>query len=591
MIKKLLYFTLIFCFASLLAADISFESYVDKTSIGVQDRLQLTLEISGSEAGKVPVPDLPDLPNFANLGYSSSSSSSYSFSNGRAESTVTKKYTYTLQPQSTGKYIIPPLQIKYSGQTYTTKPISIEVASGSTTPAPPTSRNLSTSERNDSGSLSENLFLKANVSQTKVYQDQPLTVEYVLYSRYEISNLAFGEDSGYQGFWKEDLYLPDQINFRTKTENGKRYNTMLMKKVLLFPRESGSLEIPALQIEADIRTQSRSFFDFGSSKSYTLKSKPQKIEVDPLPPAPEKFSGAVGKFQIESRISSNQLEVGDSFTYSLEISGSGNVKNFSLPQLPETKHLRFLDPETSTEMNSDGISGKRVIKYLVIAREQGKIEIPPLAFTYFDVEQKKYLTRKTASYTLQVTAGDMAYIPSSRAQMAVQMEGSDIGFLVDIENLKQPKILYKSWLYWLIFIFLLLTIPLSFVYRKEQDKLSSNQDYQRTKQAKKILKKYLKEATTYASQNKIDFYASAQAGLSNYLADKLHVARGSTTATLLEELQKQAVPQQLFEQIKNLNSSCNQARFMPGGFSDQQISQDLASLKHVVNELSKIKFK
>jgi hypothetical protein len=591
MTKKVFYIILFFCFTSLLLAEINFESYVDNTEIGLQDRLNLTLEISGSDAGKVAQPQLPRLDNFSNLGSSTSSSSSYSFTNGKAQSNITKKYIYTLRPRKTGDFIIPPLKLAYQGRTYTTNPIKIKVVEGTTAAAPPTSQRMQTNTRNDNTTLADNLFLKAVVSDKQVYQDQPITVEYILYSRYEISNLAFGEDSGYQGFWKESLFVPEQINFTTKTENGLRYNTMLMKKDLLFPRESGNLEIPSLQIKADIRTQARSFFDFGSSKTYTLESKPHTITVKSLPTAPENFSGAVGAFQLNSRISSSELKVGDSFTYTLEISGKGNLKNFTLPQLPAVNHLRFLDPETSTQLNADGVSGKRTIKYLVIAKEQGQIEIPPLSFTFFDPEKAAYITRKTANYTLAVAAGDMAYIPSSRAQMSVEMEGADIGFLAEISELKTAEIIYKSWLYWIAVILLLLSIPASFIYRKEQEKLSSNQDYYRTKQANKILKKYMKDATSYAKENKADFYTAAQSGLANFLADKLHIARGSTSDVLLSELEKQAISDELFAKVKELYAICNQARFMPGGFSDQQISQHHSLLKNVINDLSKIKFK
>ena len=89
----------------------------------------------------------------------------------------------------------------------------------------------------------------------------------------------------------------------------------------------------------------------------------------------------------------------------------------------------------------------------------------------------------------------MAYIPSSAAQTFVTLEGSDIGFLAEISSLSSDKIYFQTWGYWLIIILLFLSIPASYLYRQEREKLESNDKYSRNKRAIKILKKYMKEAT------------------------------------------------------------------------------------------------
>ena len=588
MIKKILILCILSFSLQLLANEIEFDSYVERTTIGMMDRLQLTLEISGSDANKITAPKLPKIDNFKNLGYTQSSSSSYSFSNGRAVSTITKKYIYSLKPLKTGKFMIPSLQISYKGKVYTTQPITIKVNEGSTSSVPTNGGR----QGNTSGSnqVSDNLFMKTHISKQSVYEGEPIIVEYILYSRYDISNLSFGEEAGYQGFWKESLFVPDKINFQAKTENGVRYNTMLMKRLALYPNETGTLEIPALSVNADILTQARSFFDFGSSKSFEVKSKAQKINVKPLPSAPEKFTGAVGKFKVSSKVSTQDLKVGDSFTYTLEITGSGNFKHFDLPKLPDVKYLRFLDPEIDTKMSQNSTTGKKVIKYLVIAQEQGNIEVPSWNFTYFDTKQRKYTTIPTAKFQLTVQPGDLSYIPASSAQTSVTLEGADIGFLAEIDKLESKKTYFHTWEFWLIIMLMLLTLPGSYLYRQEKDKLESNQEYYRNKRANKILKKYMKEATALAGENKAEFYAAAQTGLANYLSDKLHIARGSTTDEIFVNLQQRTITDTLMNDIKEIFAICNQARFMPGGFSSEKISQHHDMIKKIVTELSKIKF-
>lgn len=586
--KKILSLCLLIISIQLIASEIQIDSYVDRTTIGIMDRLQLTIEISGSKANKIAAPNLPEIDNFKNMGYSKSSSSSYSFVNGKTESTVTKKFIYSLKPLSTGTHLIPPLQIKFDNKTYTTDPITIRVKEGSTQSVP---SNLGSSSRssNISTQVSDNLFLEAEVDKNTVYEGEPIIVEYVLYTRYDVSNLAFGEESNFQGFWKDNLFTPNEVNFSATTRNGIRFKTMLMQRVALYPNKTGSLEIPSLNINADILTQPRNFFDFGSTKSFELTSKPKNIKVLPLPKAPENFSGAIGKFKIDSKISTDNLKVGDSFTYTLEINGTGNFKYFDLPKFPEVRHLRFLDPEIETEISKNNLSGKKTIKYLIIAQEQGDIIVPSLDFCYFDPISKTYKTLSTETYHLNVGAGNLAYIPSSAAQTFVTLEGSDIGFLAEISSLSSDKIYFQTWGYWLIIILLFLSIPASYLYRQEREKLESNDKYSRNKRAIKILKKYMKEATAFANEGKAEFYAAAQTGLSNYLCDKLHIARGSTTEDIIVHLKSKNISEQLLSDIKNIFEICNQARFMPGGFSNENVKEHHEMIKKLVNDLSKIK--
>lgn len=575
---------------NLMAAEIEVESYVEQTTIGLMDRLKLTIEISGSNATKVNAPELPAIRNFRNLGYSTGSSSSYKFVNGKAESNITKKFTFSLQPQKSGKFIIPPVQINYKGKLFTTRPITVTVTTGSANKAATSSTNLNRANNNNSTNVEDNLFIKTIVSDKNIFKGEPIIVEYVLYSRYDISNLSYGEDASFKGFWKEELYTPTQISFNTRTYNGMRYNTMKMRTIALYPNVTGKLKIPALEILADIRTQSNSFFDFGNTKRFNVISKPISIIVKQLPTTPANYSGGVGNFTINAKISDDQIKVGDSFTYTLAISGSGNIKQFDIPKLPAINHLRFLDPEISTNLNKNGISGSKTIKYLVIAQEQGNIEIPPISFNFFDSNTEKFRTIKTKPFTLNVAKGDLTYISSSSAQTTVKMEGADIGFLVNIEKLENNLITFKSWGYWLTVLLMLLTIPISFIYKKEQNKLSSNQNYYRSKTANKILRKYMKEATNHAKTNNQQFYGAAQLGLANFLADKMHIPRGSTTEKMVSKLSEKQVPAKLYQQIEQIFETCNQARFMPGGFSSDKIIQHLELLQNAVAELSKLKF-
>ena len=588
---KRLLVILIITFSLNLFSQIEVQSYVDKTKVGINERLQLTLEISGADASKVGQPRLPEIKYFQELGSSSSSSSSIQIINGKMESQVTKSYTYTLQPTGSGRYLIPPISIKYKGKSYTTEAISINVIKGSTEPPPAQSNNFRNNKQNTSSELKDNLFIITDLSKSTVYKNEPIIATSKIYTRYDISNLEFASEPAYNGFWKEQVFKPERINFTRENYKGVLYNVMNLGTTALFPSQSGKLIIPAPEMNVSIRTQSRSFFDFGSSKDYTIKGKPRSVTVKELPVTnqPANFSGAVGSFKISSSVNITELKAGDSFTYTLNISGSGNLKHFDAPTLREIKKLRFIDPEISSNLNKDKVSGSKTVKYLVIAQEKGNFTIPAVEFSYFDTKQKKYITKKTKSYSINVSEGSTIYVPGTTAQAMVESEGADIGFIIKSDEKKSIVYIHDNIFYKLIWILMFISIPVSMIISKEQSKLAGNADYLRAKQAEKILKKYMKQATESAKQQKSEFYTFAQTGLSNYLSDKLKIPRGSTTEDILNQLCSFDISEEFENDISAFLNKCIQVRFMPGGFSAETITQDFGKLKEIIAKFSKTK--
>ncbi len=615
MIKKtIISMMILFAAALLFAKSIEVTSYVDNTKIGIDDMLRYSIEVSGEDLSDVKMPNLTKLKDFEMMGSSTSSSSSFTIINGKMESKVTKTYVYSLQPKRTGKFVIPPLAVKYKGKKYFTKPVSVTVVKGSVQPAPAPSnqffsqspfgsspfgsnsfgfpsggRQRQSSQPQDTGKLADNLFIKPQVSKTSIYLGEPITVTYYLYTRYDISGLSFGNEPDFNGMWKEVIYRAKNVSFHRENFNGKLYNVMKLVSYAAFPTQTGNLHLSPMSMKVDISVAPMSFFDFGTTKSYNVKSSGITIRVKDLPEQgkPASFNGAVGSFKINTQISSNKLKVGDSFTFTITISGKGNLNQFDAPSLPELTNFRVMDPETKETYNDDKVSGTKVVKYLVIAQEKGNYEIPSIEFSYFDPWQKKYVIRKTASYPITVAEGSTMSIPIYSGKINIQSEGSDIEFIITNAKMKSFKPLFDSWFYWLLWVIFALLIPVSIIFRKESDKLSSDIGYYRQKYAEKVIKKYLKEAQNYASQGKIDFYTAVQTGLSNYIADKLGIPRGSTTLEILSKLKEKGMDETLINELKKIYERCDQARFMPGGFSAESIKEDFTNLKKLIGQLTK----
>ncbi len=585
---KIIMCILVLLAISLVWADVKIDAYVDKNKIGINDRLKLTVEISGSEADK-PEFDLKKEAWFTVISQSSSQSSSYSIVNGKMSQSKTLNYIYYLAPKLKGNLLISSQSIKYKGKVYATRPIGISVVEGSLETAPATRRNMRRGQNNQqtntqSDKVSDNLFLIATYSTTGLYVGQPLTVSYILYTAYNISNLQFGESPEYVGLWKEATFTPTTISWTTTNYQGKRYNAMRMSELLLTPQKSGKLTVPPLNLIVDISTGGRSFFDFGSTKQVKVRSKAIPLDVKELPSQnrPTDFSGAIGRFKIAAKVEKQALKTGDSFTYTINLSGEGSFGNFSLPVLPKANHFRFMEPEIKTDKN--GIKGSQTIKYLVIAQEEGEFSLPPVAFSYFDSKENKYHTIQTKEFKFKVSAGENIYIPGVASQSTVNREGSDIGFIYKDIKIESFRPFFTYFIYWLIVSCLLISIPVSAAWAVKRKKLATDTNAQRYRAADKAIKRYMKLASVAATEQKVEFYTAAQTGLNNYLTDKLAISRGSTGSEILAAIKDENIQADL----QKFFARCNEARFTPVANQQAQISTDFEALKVLVNKISKI---
>ncbi|MBN1327805.1 MAG: protein BatD [Candidatus Cloacimonetes bacterium] len=574
----------------ILSSALEVEAYVNKTKIGLNDILVLTIEISADKISDPELPDVSQIKGFNYRGRTSSTRESVSIINGKVERTSTISYKYSLQPQKTGRFLIPPLTVKIGSQQQTTKPIQITVVSGSTDPQPPTSQDLNRNNQNDSGDIGDNLFIEATVNKWDVYRDEPVKVDYTLYTRYDIRNMSM-EELNFSGFWKEDINVADKIQFHRVNRNGIIYNAMLLRSIALYPQSSGRIPLPQQELELELRTQSYSLFNLGSSQAYTARSQTAFLNVSDIPEEgrPANYTNAVGQFTISGKISDTELRTGDSFTYTMEISGRGNLSHLDPPVLEDVNYLRFFDPEITTELNEDKVSGKKVIKYLAIAQEKGNFVIPAVEFTYFDTQNGKFRTISTPLFNLTIAEGNQAYIPTGTAQSLVEMEGRDIGFIIRDPELTDYNLLLNRFWYWMIWLLISMTIPVALIYSREMQKLSGDSDYLRQKRATKIFRKYIKQAASLAEKRDIRFYSTSHSGLCNYLADKMKVNRGISTVELLAKLKLSSLEETIADKIEKYLQDCDQARFMPGGFSPDRVNDDYERLRQIILILSKAK--
>jgi hypothetical protein len=137
---------------------------------------------------------------------------------------------------------------------------------------------------------------------------------------------------------------------------------------------------------------------FGRAEEIKVTSNAAKLRVEPLPEEgrPLSFSGAIGQdLKLSSSVSPKSAEPGEPLEYTLTISGRGNFDAMVAPELNETSGWRIYQPkETFQADDATGFGGSKSFEYKIVARRD-QTATPGAEFSYFDLAEKKYVTRVT----------------------------------------------------------------------------------------------------------------------------------------------------------------------------------------------------
>ncbi len=576
--------------ADLIASDLSVSAYVDQNKISLDEVFQLNIEVSGSEFSHIEQPLLPNIP-FDNLGMSQSSSTSVSIINGKMTSVKKKTFTYSLQPKRKGNFNIPSILVKIDGKVFKTNGISLSVTEYNKQQQAQNSWSSDPQFKTSGQIKDDDIIFVAEPSKTTLYRNESFIVDYTLYTQYNLQLNRLGDEPSFNGFWKEDISGDNNIKMIETTFRGKKYYAFHIRKLILSPNKKGTLQIPSLSILTDVVVPSGNFFGFSQTRALSVKSRPVNINVIDLPEIPRgvNFSGAVGQFNLESKLSPQTLKAGETATLTLTITGKGNLSQMNNPEFPPVTNLKVLGPEVEnkTVNNDQSLNVTRIVKYAFLPQDEGLYSTSPAEFNFFDPAQRKYITQKIPTYKIQAERGNIV-LTTSNSQNVISSEGSDIGFIVtDLAFIEFP-VLFKSGFFWIIVFLLFLSIPAHYFYKLEQDKLSSNLDYLRHRKASKILKKYLKDASfAYKHQQDNQFYDYSYKGILQYLTDKLAISRGSTKAEIFETLLHHLDNETLYRELDAFMDKCTQFKFMPGTEGHNDLNKDYQQLKYIVDELTK----
>ena len=578
--KKYLFLTLLLLTTIVKAEDVVFTATApDAVANGQTFQLVYSVNTSAKE---LRIPEISDFDIVA--GPFQSKSSSTQIINGNITHSTSLRFTYTLLPKKEGSFSIPAATIMVDKQKYSSNTLTIKVL-----PAEEDVNHTNNAENTSSkhnAITNDNLFIRAIVSRKNVYEQEYVLVTYKIYTRIDLVNIDKVKFPDFKDFLVQEIELPKDKQFALENYNGKNYNTITLRQVLLYPQRAGSLNIDKMTCDAIVRVRntgpSRSIFDdfFDSYQEIVkpISTNTEKIEVKTLPEGkPSGFSGAAGTFTLSSSINKKELSANESVTIKLKISGNGNIKLLKNPEVKFPADFEVYDPKVENNFTNttSGVTGTKTIEYLAIPRHSGTFTIPPVEFSYFDTNSKTYKTLKSEAFSINVTKassesenGDDPVVNNFTNKESVKVLGSDIRHISmnDFSLEKPSPFFFGTWGFALAYIIPLIIIAFIFWFFRKQAKENSDIIKVRNKKANKMARKRLRTAEKFLKeQKKEEFYSEVLKAIWGYLCDKLTIPQAQLNKDNVEvELRKYSLEESIIQDFIKILNECEFAQYAPG---------------------------
>ena len=253
------------------------------------------------------------------------------------------------------------------------------------------------------------VFLRAEVQPARPVVGQQVLYTIYLYTREDIAAISPTGIPTFRGFWVRDIPLPQQLPTEMVDIDGRRYGRVPLLKKALFPLRPGLCRLEPATIDLTVQRYDREFF-FGPPvarpEPIRLQAAAQAVDVQPLPPAPPGFGGAVGQIALSAQLEPKEVHLGEAATLTVRLSGVGNLQGVQEPRLKAPPGLDLLPPqqEGKDDLNGTAVRGTRIWRYAVVPERAGRFTLDAPKVTYFDPAESRYQVAATPDLALTALA-------------------------------------------------------------------------------------------------------------------------------------------------------------------------------------------
>ena len=537
------------------------------------------------------------------------SSSSIQIINGKRSSSHQTTFTYILIPKATGTFQLPVATALLSGDRISSTQASIQVVSDGASSSQSSGKNGSKSSgggqtsSTGSGEISSNdLFMRLSLSRMEVVIGEPITATLKIYQRANVVGFENAKFPTFNGFWSQETYVPNNIEFKRESQDDKIYNTAVLRTYVLIPQQSGTITIDPAELVClvNIRTApstSNSLFDsFFQDEYRTIRKRVTtpavKVKVNPLPAGqPASFGGGVGNFGISARLTTDNLKTHDAASLIITVSGRGNVALLEEPKVNFPPDFEVYDTKTTenTDKSNGGTSGSKSFEYPFIPRSHGDFTIDPVEYSYYDVNAGKYVILRTEPLHVKVAKGKggdstpVTTVNSGVERKDVKSLADDIRFIFTGKPglSGSGSFFVGSVFFWILLALMILGATSVYLAFRKVAAMRADVVGTKNRRATKMAQKRLKLAGEYLDKNLYTaFYEELHKALIGFVSDKLNMDMSEISKdNIASALTDGGVSEEQTKAFTDLLDACEFARYSPDGGNEAMRSHYDAALK------------
>ena len=394
-----------------IAAQLSIVAHAPDTA-QTCDAIEVTVAVSG--AGRSPQVPRLNAPSFAPFDVLRSSSMPH-VSYSRSDNTVTAEYRYVLTTDRVGAFAIPSFEARLGNATARSRPIEVVVRGGTRSNRPM-------------------VVARARIDTSLDVKTSALTLPETVYvgqqANYEVA--VFLNETVRERLRRNPTFFPPDMQSMLaydlpargdgpRRSGGSHCFDALVYQRALFPLMPGRFAIPPAQLVYSLPL-SASFF--AREETHELQTDSTVI-VAVEPPAsgrPSDYGGAVGNLHVAAKLDTIGSRVGDPMTLTVRVSGTGNVKLFPRPSVGvEWANLVKGDERVQVDTAARKIAGAKEFDWVLTPKVAGELDLPPIRYTYFNPETRRYETASTNPTHLRVGTGSLASADTARTESVLSL--------------------------------------------------------------------------------------------------------------------------------------------------------------------------
>lgn len=578
-------------------AEVAVEASLSHPSFPQDKAARLTITITGRSRNT----DI-DLPQIDGIRlHNRGQSSQISVVNGAMSSSIS--HNYLVQAEKPGPYTIPSIEVSVGGKSYSTKPISFEVS-----PAGQQLRGYSGKTDQREGEIA---FIRTSETGTH-YPGEivPFTIKAYFTQDYraDINSLPTLRGDGVVM-----SQLQDKPKQTEELVNSRKYHVLTWKTslsgikvgehpmsfsldaTLLIPQKRRSRSPFGGSSLFDDSFLNDSFFGNHQRKPIVSVSPEVVFNVLPLPTVgqPDNFTGAIGDFDLKVAVTPVDVEIGEPMTLTMEISGTGNFDRVESPVFPESPNWKTYSPTSDFSEQGKNYAGTKIFEQAVVVRSGEVSEIPSLSFSYFNPEEKRYITKtsKAVAINLKNPVSQSVAQPVLSVRQTSQQPVKETAATPSIEGLAPIHLetgnyharivpLFKS--SWLITVcsLCILLLLLLFVLKMRQQNIEKHPEIQMKKQKKLLFENDLKKVEhAQAAGDGFSFLSFSRTAIQNQLGLLWNIEPAALSLADIRSRLK--VDSQLIE----IFSVAEEAAYGGPSLTNQKMQEYSTTLKTELEEL------